>query len=184
MTKQEARKFYREVRAKISPEAADLWSREMAESLGRRLREKAFDSVLFLYSSLPGEPDLLRYLPHGPYNIALPKTYPNGAMDFFLWFPCDELTEGSLGILEPGDDAVKVYPRKGDCAVVPALAVDPDGFRLGGGQGYYDRWLDEFKPRLLFTAAAVFPPCISAQPLPREPHDIPVDFLISEKGGQ
>ena len=180
MTKQEWRKHYRQIRENISPDSAAMWSRQMAEALGRRLRSISFDGVLFLFAGMKGEPDFLPYLVHLSFNIALPKTYANGAMDFYMWFPSDDLVEGPFGVREPHDDAIKVYPRSGDCAVVPAVAVDLLGTRLGVGKGCYDRWLSEYKSRLLFTAAAVFPPCVASVPLPREPHDIPVDFWTFE----
>jgi 5-formyltetrahydrofolate cyclo-ligase len=180
MTKAEWRKHYRKVREQISSDAAALWSKEMGVALARRLRAISFDGVLFLFAAVKGEPDLLPYLENGSFNIALPKTCANGQMDFFIWFPTDELVIGSYDIREPNNDAIKVYPRAGDCAVIPAMAVDSLGHRLGGGKGCYDRWLREYKSRLLFTAAAIFPPCIATELLPQEEHDIPVDFWTFE----
>ena len=182
MTKQESRRHYRIVRSEIEPETASTWSKQMAADLSARLRARSFSGVLFLYAALPGEPDLLSYLKsflsHAPFHVALPRSRAGGEMDFFLWNPTDDLDEGSFGVREPKADALIVFPRAGDCAVVPALAVDKDLFRLGYGGGYYDRWLAEFKPRLGFVAAAVFPPCQGAAELPREPHDLPVDFCL------
>ena len=182
MTKQESRRHYRIIRSEIDPEAAAKWSCEMTADLVARLREKSFHGVLFLYVALPGEPDLLSYihslLRHAPFHIAIPRIRRDGAMDFYLWNPTDEFDMGSFGISEPKKDAIKVFPRAGDCAVVPALAIDKDFYRLGYGGGYYDRWLAEFRPKLDFVAAAVFPPCQGAEDLPREPHDLPVDFCL------
>ena len=176
MTKQEWRKHYRQVRENISEESAVAWSRQMAEALSLRLRSLAFEGVLFLFAGVKGEPDFLPYLSRGAYNIALPVAGKNGAMDFFLWFPGDELLNGPFGLREPHPDGLKVYPRQGDCAIIPALALDTAGNRLGGGMGYYDRWLGEYKSKFIFAEAAVFPPCISTTPLPHEPHDIQVSY--------
>jgi 5-formyltetrahydrofolate cyclo-ligase len=176
MTKQGLRKHYRQIRENIPQESAVAWSRQMAESLSRRLHSISFEGVLFLFAGVKGEPDFLPYLSRGPYNIALPVAGKNGAMDFFLWFPGDELLNGPFGLLEPNPEGFKVYPRQGDCAIIPALALDTTGNRLGGGMGYYDRWLAEYKSQFIFAEAAVFPPCISTTLLPREPHDIPVAY--------
>jgi 5-formyltetrahydrofolate cyclo-ligase len=179
MSKTALRKFYRQVRQKISAEDADRWSRAMAENLVLRLREVSFEGVIFLYSAMVGEPDLLAYLRNSRYQIALPKTAPNGGMRFYLWFPGDPMISGSMGIIEPDENALEVFPRKGDVAIIPALAVDDAGVRLGFGGGYYDRWLAEYKAVLLFKAAAVFPPCFSLDRLPWDQHDIPVDFRLT-----
>jgi 5,10-methenyltetrahydrofolate synthetase len=67
-----------------------------------------------------------------------------------------------------------------DFALVPALAVDRDGYRLGYGAGYFDR---------LLTGRGARPFCVTALPalfhvgaLPHEPHDVPVDLAVDENG--
>jgi len=67
-----------------------------------------------------------------------------------------------------------------DFAVVPALAVDPQGYRLGYGAGYFDKLLAGRGPRTFCVtaiAAAFF-----VERLPHEPHDIPVDMVLCESG--
>ena len=67
-----------------------------------------------------------------------------------------------------------------DFAVVPALAVDRSGYRLGYGAGYFDS---------LLTGRGARPFCVTALPaafvverVPREPHDVPVDMILCELG--
>jgi 5-formyltetrahydrofolate cyclo-ligase len=67
-----------------------------------------------------------------------------------------------------------------DFALVPALAIDRDGYRLGYGAGYFDKLLAGRGPR---------PRCVTALPsefvlerVPREPHDVAVDLAMSERG--
>lgn len=178
MLKSDLRKFYRKQRAQISREAAAQWSNEMAQDLLAKLRAANFDGVIFLFAPMQGEPDLLRVLMHHRYHLALPRSGPNGQMTFHLWFPPDPLIQGSLGILEPQAQAPEVFPASGDVAVIPALAVDEDGCRLGFGGGYYDRWLAEYRPLFRFVAVAIFPPFISQSKLPKDPHDVAVDFCL------
>ena len=77
-----------------------------------------------------------------------------------------------------------VGPQEIDLVLVPAVAIDLDGNRLGGGAGYYDRWLAAARalspvPRTLatvFDAQMVHP----MSRIPTEPHDQPVDAVVTE----
>jgi 5,10-methenyltetrahydrofolate synthetase len=66
-----------------------------------------------------------------------------------------------------------------DFALVPALAVDRGGFRLGYGAGYFDRLLAGRGKRPFCVAA--LPEAFVVDAVPREAHDIPVDLVISER---
>jgi 5-formyltetrahydrofolate cyclo-ligase len=67
-----------------------------------------------------------------------------------------------------------------DFAVVPALAVDRGGYRLGYGAGYFDRLLTGRKARPYCVTA--LPAAFVVENLPREPHDIPVDRVVDDRG--
>ena len=91
------------------------------------------------------------------------------------------LLPGVWDIPEPDPDRCPSYARDAvDFAVVPALAVDRDGYRLGYGAGYFDK---------LLAGRGTRPYCVTALPaafvveaLPREAHDVPVDLVIDELG--
>ena len=88
----------------------------------------------------------------------------------------DDLERGSYGILEPS--VVKTADEKDiDVILVPGLAFDRHGGRMGFGKGYYDR--------LLETSSAVkIGLCYDFQlfdTIPTESHDVPMDFIITEK---
>jgi 5-formyltetrahydrofolate cyclo-ligase len=178
MDKSALRIHYRSMRRTISSEDAKLWSERLAECLRLRLMQASFNGVLFAYLPTPGEPDLLDFMRSARAQIAVPKVVGKGCMDFFLWSPGDPVTRGPFGILEPLELTHPVFPKSGDVAVIPALAIDRSGFRLGFGGGYYDRWLHEHRKSLVFTAGAVFPPFIFDGQLPRESFDERVDFLL------
>jgi len=74
-------------------------------------------------------------------------------------------------ILEPIGPA-DIDHNQIDVAIVPALRVDSDGYRIGQGGGFYDRALAHLAA---WSIALIFPEEISGQPLPRESHDIPVN---------
>lgn len=177
--KQQLRLHYKSLRKSLSTVDCDRWSKVMAQDLMSRLRTTNFNGTLFLYSPMFGEPDLLNHLHHLRTHIALPTSSLDGSMKFYLWHPQDQMSLGGFNIFEPHEDSIELTPQRGDVAVVPALALDHAGHRLGMGKGYYDRWLQQHHKLLSFVAGAVFPPFISDSILPIEDHDIRMDFILN-----
>ena len=87
-----------------------------------------------------------------------------------------ELKKGTLGILEP--KTKKVFPKeKIDLIIVPGIAFDKRGFRIGYGKGYYDRFLKNIKAMkiaLVFEFQVI-------EKVPNHEKDVPVDKIITEK---
>lgn len=101
-----------------------------------------------------------------------------------------ELEPGAWGIPEPRADApvwdVRVPP---DLVLVPGLAFDLSGGRLGYGRGFYDRLLAEWKSPALGTSSATVPLLVApvfevalVERVPCEPHDVKVDLIVTENG--
>ena len=88
------------------------------------------------------------------------------------------LTPGPWGIEEPGADAPRVAPEAIDLVVVPCLAVDAAGHRLGYGRGYYDRTLAGLG-RAVTTAVAFDFQRIAE--VPSEPHDVAVTWVVTDR---
>lgn len=88
----------------------------------------------------------------------------------------DHLTANEAGVLEPTQGAW-VDAGSIELALVPALAVRPDGHRVGYGGGYYDRFLREADP---VTVCAVFEACVTEAFSPAA-HDVAVDVLVTEE---
>jgi 5-formyltetrahydrofolate cyclo-ligase len=89
----------------------------------------------------------------------------------------NELSPGTLGIPEPRADLPEVAPESIDWVLVPGLAFDEQGYRLGRGAGHYDRLL----PRLRLDAVC-WALCLDCQLVPRlpiEPHDRPLDGVTA-----
>jgi 5-formyltetrahydrofolate cyclo-ligase len=94
--------------------------------------------------------------------------------------PAHDLTPGIRGIPEPRPDLLEVQPRELDWALVPGLAFDNRGFRLGRGAGHYDRLLPLLRPDAPCWALCLS--CQVVEALPVEPHDAPLDgFLCPDK---
>lgn len=69
----------------------------------------------------------------------LPRTADPLGLEFFAVERWEELRPGAFGVLEPQNDGTAVRLMPGDLVVVPGVAFDEDGYRLGHGKGYYDR---------------------------------------------
>jgi 5-formyltetrahydrofolate cyclo-ligase len=89
----------------------------------------------------------------------------------------NDLTPGTLGIPEPRPGCPEIDPTAVDWALVPGLAFDTHGYRLGRGAGHYDRLLPALRPGT--PCWALILDCQWAEDLPVEPHDIPLDGVVS-----
>jgi len=88
------------------------------------------------------------------------------------------LVEGSFSVPEPPETAERVEPEEVDFALVPALAVDPRGFRIGYGGGYYDRLLPRLERACTCVLAYDFQ-LISE--VPDHPFDVAVDLVVTDE---
>lgn len=89
-----------------------------------------------------------------------------------------------FGLHEPAPSLPHADLRVLDAVLVPALAVDARGVRLGYGGGFYDAFLATLaalpSPPVVLCAVPIA--CVSPDPLPHEPHDRPVDLVVTEGG--
>jgi 5-formyltetrahydrofolate cyclo-ligase len=88
-----------------------------------------------------------------------------------------DLVPGTLGIPEPRMDLRPAQPGQVDWILVPGLGFDDRGYRLGRGAGHYDRLLPRLAPDALRWSLILDAQWIDA--LPVEPHDIPLDGIVS-----
>ena len=109
-------------------------------------------------------------------KVLIPKTYPKRRMDFVVYNP-QQLAKTSFGLLEPQGDLEVVDASQIDLIHVPGLAFTTEGYRIGYGGGYYDRYLGHFSGHTLSTVY----PC-QIRDFSPENHDIPVqEVLIDER---
>ena len=153
-------------------------------SLFVSLTSYRYAETLLLYYPRADEIDtrtiLLNALAAGK-KVALPCTNSDGTMVFRYIRSEDELIPGSFRIPEPSPDCPPFDPEaagQGTLMIVPGLSFDKNGYRLGYGKGYYDRYLEN---RTIATAGLVYSDFISPK-LPRGRYDLPVQFLVTEKG--
>ncbi|WP_428909115.1 5-formyltetrahydrofolate cyclo-ligase [Niallia sp. Krafla_26] len=113
-------------------------------------------------------------------RVVVPKCIPKGRkMDFRILENFDQLESVYFGLLEPIESqTIKIEPELIDLLFVPGLAYSNDGYRLGFGGGYYDRFLTHYKGNTI--SLAFHQQMVSV--LPIEDHDLPVKKMITDIG--
>jgi 5-formyltetrahydrofolate cyclo-ligase len=89
----------------------------------------------------------------------------------------DQVKAGAYGIREPAGDET-IEPAELGLVVVPAVAFDRRGQRLGRGGGYYDRFLELLSPGAV-TCGVTFARYVLDR-VPTEPHDKPVQIIVTD----
>jgi 5-formyltetrahydrofolate cyclo-ligase len=136
---------------------------------------------VLLYLPLVGEVDLTPLITDSARSCYLTRTWPDPAepLSIHAYDPAG-LEPHVYGFAQPVATAAHVDPATIDLALIPGLAFDAAGTRLGHGRGYFDRLLAEL-PRS--TPLVGIAPLATVVPrLPREAHDVLMDYLATESG--
>lgn len=140
--------------------------------------------TIMLYLEMPDEPQtelMIRDALSRGKRVCVPllgKTY--GEMAAAEITSLDDLIIGKLGLKMPNPDKARlVLATDIDLVVVPAVAFDRDGNRLGMGAGYYDRFLEQNHDSVLLGITWT---CQLADNIPCEEHDIQMQYLLTEEG--
>ena len=122
---------------------------------------------------------LLNGLRRGGWMTALPVVIgPGEPLVFRSWSPGEPLVPGVWEIPIPLDSAPELVP---DVLLVPMLAFDARGYRLGYGGGFYDRTLQKLRALKSVVAIGVAYGAQVVDEVPRGAHDAPLDFVMTEK---
>ena len=142
--------------------------------------------TVLLYLSFRSEPDthaLLRQLNERGICTAVPRTdSKNHTMDAVGITDFADLKPGNYGILEPDPRGIAsgrlpiLLKNSIDLILLPGLAFDRRGYRLGYGGGYYDRYLCGYRGK---SAALAFSDCVTEK-LPHDPHDMRIGAIVCE----
>lgn len=140
---------------------------------------------IFLFNSIGNEPYLqdLRDILVNRMTVGLPRVNTTlKKITFHRYDSPDALIRSRFGIDEPPETATMLEPAgEGDTLiVVPGLAFDHSGYRLGYGAGFYDRYLAEYSGRYS-TMGLVYQAMVMTD-LPHDAHDQPVQGMITERG--
>ncbi len=144
------RRQMQQLRREISPEEKEILDHAMQESLfASELYRQA--EILLTFISVGEEPDthgILRRAWEDGKVTAVPKCLPEHRMQFYVIESLSDCISGKYNIPEPDAHCPEVCLTKGNIlCLVPGLAFDRKGARLGYGGGYYDRFLQQH-PRL------------------------------------
>lgn len=111
-------------------------------------------------------------------RLCVPLCLGHGVMEMRRIRSLDELSPGTMGLLEPSPESERVQPEEIDFIVVPCLACDRQGNRMGRGGGYYDRYL----PCVHGVRVSPCREFMLQDRLPTGPHDAPIEYVRSERG--
>jgi 5-formyltetrahydrofolate cyclo-ligase len=170
-----------ELRAAAREKRLSLKHPDFVQSLSRHAEDLklAPNTVVGGYHALPDEADpalLLERLVELGCHVAYPRVVGKGAPLEFHRVPDGEvLAPGAFGIHEPLDIWPRVVPQ---LLLVPLLAFDAQGHRLGYGGGFYDRTIALLKVPAIGIAYAGQ----QVAALPADDHDMTLDAVLTEKG--
>ncbi|ABB57330.1 5-formyltetrahydrofolate cyclo-ligase [Synechococcus elongatus] len=136
-------------------------------------------TTVLSYWPLGAEPDL-RSLLLQPKQWALPRCQNQRLYAHCYQFE-QPLAKDCAGVLAPLADSLTVSPAEIDLLIVPAVAVDKEGYRLGYGGGYYDRLRADPAWRSIPAIVVAYAAQIMSE-LPHDPWDIPFSAVCTENG--
>ncbi len=169
-------------RAMSGPERAAAASSVTAALLS--LPQARSARTVALYVSLGTEPatdELLGAFRSGDVRVLLPVVRDDLDLDWAIYAGVEHLSPAARGTRAPDGELLGVDAVSGaDLVVVPALAVGPDGSRLGRGGGSYDRALRRVPPGRAVVALLYDGELLPS--VPSEPHDRPVTLAVTPSG--
>lgn len=134
-------------------------------------------TTIFAYFSFRQEVDLTPLFKLNK-NWAFPRCV-GQSLVWHLWQPGAKLNRGKYGISEPCETATIVDLTAADLILVPTVAIDNQGYRLGYGGGFYDRLLSTESGLKITTVGIVFDFAHGVQ-FPKDPWDRSLDFTCTE----
>ena len=111
--------------------------------------------------------------------VAVPRCLPGHCLEFVAITSLDQLIAAPFGLLEPPKELPALTEEQMDASIciVPALLVDIQGYRLGYGAGFYDRFLSTYPGKKICLA---YQQNLSRTMLPHTTFDVAVDEVITE----
>lgn len=178
-TKKELRTNYKELRNGITKEQQDELSAEICgHILGSKLYQQA--EVIYGYYPLGKEVSLLPVMEDAlalGKRVAFPKVIDDESMVFYFVESLEELEEGYFHVMEPVTTCIAKETEA--LVLVPGIAFDMDGNRIGYGKGFYDRYLDEHEGLTTIGIAYEFQ---VLEGFEADARDQQMDYFVTELG--
>ena len=161
-------------------------------ALLKQFEQNVSHVTIALYHPFKGEPDVLataeelasakhamRHAPFRELKLALPVVSAKGkTLRFQRWQPGEPLTPNRFGIPEPGHNTPALTP---DIILLPCVAFDRRGFRIGYGGGYYDETLRNLRKNMPVTAIGISFAFQETPEIPAESFDEKLDMVVTER---
>ncbi len=187
LDKQAMRKNFRSRRTALSPDVKIRAHEQIAGHLLKFLANRPSLRRIAAYLASPDEVDLHPWIDmawdagiqiYAPVLSAIP-----GHMAFYAYNPSTVLRQGRFKLREPavGSSDNPVDPSNLDFALLPLLAFDAHGHRLGMGGGYYDRYFAQANQRPMIIGVG-YDVQQAEDTLPTEPWDVHLDGVVTETG--
>ncbi len=178
LDKAQIRKYYRDQRRAMHRLEKAKLARQTCSILGDLIDQLGAKTV-HTFIPLEEEVDitpLIGCLLNAGIVVVVPQTLAPPRLDHWVLKDLTTLSTGRFETQYPTNTAR--FTGDPDVVLVPGLVFDLTGHRIGYGAGYYDHFLAETKA---IRVGVAFPGQITKELLPRETHDVPMDFLVSDK---
>lgn len=184
MTKEQSRKLYLQKRLGLSDAEFQRLSKRLTDNFFTSLD---LSSIKVLHTFLPIEKQkeintwmiidrLRREHPH--IRLSVPKiNNQTSTIESFYFEDANQLEKNTWGIMEP-KQGIPTPTDKIDAVLVPLLAFDRKGNRVGYGRGFYDKFLSNISCRKI--GLSFFPPVQSIEGM--SPQDVPIDVAVTPEG--
>lgn len=181
INKKEMRQAQMHIRNNLSKQEIQEKSRKIFEKICNHPIYQ--NSVyIFSYMSFRSEVDtvwLHKKVFEDNKRLVLPKVLTKDQMEFYEIYEMRQLRISRMGILEPDDSCPRIQEVSDrTLMIVPGLAFDRHFGRLGYGGGYYDRYLDKHKEKLICCGVAF--DCQWVEHVPLMPYDYKMDLIVTE----
>ncbi|HBW12539.1 MAG TPA: 5-formyltetrahydrofolate cyclo-ligase [Proteiniclasticum sp.] len=180
LQKKELRRKLMDKQHNLDPMYKESASKEILEVL-KKQKDYLLAGTIFIYVGQETEVNTTLIIQDAlakGKRVLVPKTVSLGHMEACEIDSMEDLSPGLHGILEPKDLAYQMDPGKIDIAFVPCVAFTKEGYRLGYGGGFYDRFL----PRGRFKRILIAFSEMEEDALPRDVFDEKVHGILTEKG--
>lgn len=195
--KRELRRKMLNIRGNLNEEKRRIWSRQIVDHLIEwpHYREAR---MIAAYVPFREEADIRPWIEqavHDGKQVVIPRVHPHAnEMDFYRFEGWDKLVSGSYGIMEPDPQQAKsADARQLDMVLVPGVAFDHLGGRLGYGGGYYDRFFARLLREVQHDRSERQGPGLPVRVgiaysvqmvdhIPMEPFDVPMTYIVTEQG--
>ena len=177
--KKQLRAYYKKLRQSMTDAEKKSCDERITAAFLESELYKNCDELL-VYVSFDIEVDTLEIIGKalGEKKVFCPRCVSGtNIMEFFHIESFDDLSAGSYGLLEPAVDTAPVQSfSDSSVCIVPGLSFDDNGYRLGFGKGFYDRFLADFNGS---TVGICYDSCLQEN-LPADEFDICVQHIITE----